>query len=171
MLDAMPADVKQSNDALKYTEQYMLENYGSMLDLTGEGQVGNTPFLKFEGFEFNQGRSDVGAFAAPLPKFSGYLVDKFEAASIDLVNGIYNMFGGEAKDVVAMREKADQIRANTLQFSESMGGSFTDGQFANGFDAAKWVCIREAVPTMSVLIPAATVTTVASRAVQQHHGG
>ena len=161
MLDAMPADVKQSNDALKYTEQYMLENYGSMLDLTGEGQVGNTPFLKFEGFELNQGRSDVGAFAAPLPKFSGYLVDKFEAASIDLVNGIYNLFGGEAKDVEAMREKADEIRANTLQFSESMSGSFTDGQFANGLMQLSGF-VSEAVPTMSVLIPAATVTTVAT---------
>ena len=161
MLGAMPADIKQSKEALKYTEQYMLENYGSMLDLTGEGQVGNTPFLKFEGFELNQGRSDVGAFAAPLPKFSGYLVDKFEAASIDLVNGIYNLFGGEAKDVEAMRKKADEIRANTLQFSESMSGSFTDGQFANGLMQLSGF-VSEAVPTMSVLIPAATVTTVAT---------
>ena len=161
MLGAMPADIKQSKEALKYTEQYMLENYGSMLDLTGEGQVGNTPFLKFEGFDLNQGRSDVGAFVAPLPKFSGYLVDKFEAASIDLVNGIYNLFGGEAKDVEAMREKADEIRSNTLQFSESMSGSFTDGQFANGLMQLSGF-VSEAVPTMSVLIPAATVTTVAT---------
>ena len=161
MLNAMPADVKQSNEALKYTEQYMLENYGSMVDLTGEGQVGNTPFLKFEGFEFAEGRSDVFAFSAPIPKFSGYLVDKFDAAGIDIINGIYNMFGGEAKDVTAMREKAEQIRANTLQFSESMSGSFTDGQFANGLMQLSGF-VSEAVPTMSVLIPAATVTTVAT---------
>ena len=38
MLDAMPKDVKGSDVALKYTEQYMLENYGSMLDLTGRGR-------------------------------------------------------------------------------------------------------------------------------------
>ena len=74
---------------------------------------------------------DLG-IGLPAPKFSGYLVDKFEAAGIDLVNAMYNLFGGEEKDITAMREKADEVRANTLQFTESMSGSFTDGQFGNG---------------------------------------
>ncbi len=152
MLDAMPKDVKGSDVALKYTEQYMLENYGSMLDLTGEGQVGNTPFLKFEGF---------GGGLRATPNFSGYLVDRFDAASVDLVNAIYNLFGGEAKDITAMREKAEEVRSNTLQFTESMSGSFTDGQFANGLMQLSGF-ISESTPTMAVLIPSAAVTTVAT---------
>tara|TARA_A100001515_G_scaffold37311_1_gene29346 strand:+ start:389 stop:5623 length:5235 start_codon:yes stop_codon:yes gene_type:complete len=155
MLEAMPKDIKQSDEALKYTEQYMLENYGSMVDLTGEGQVGSTPFLKFDGFGLGPSKSTV------YPKFSGYLVDKFDAAGIDLVNAMYNLFGGEEKDITAMREKADEVRANTLQFTESMSGSFTDGQFGNGLMQLSGF-LSESVPTMSVLIPAATVTTVAS---------
>lgn len=99
----MPANVRQSNEALLHMEQFMLENYGSMLDLSGEGQVGNTPFLQFDGFEPS---GYIGAGGPGYrPKFSGYLVDKLEAASIDLVNGIYNMFGGDEKTVVEMRRK------------------------------------------------------------------
>jgi hypothetical protein len=161
MLDAMPKNIRQSQEALKYTEQYMLENYGSMLDLTGEGQVGNTPFLKFDGFEMASGNSEVFAATMPVPKFSGYLVDKFDAAGIDLVNAVYNMFGGEAKNVEQMREKADEIRANTLQFTESMSGNFTDMQFANGLMQLSGF-LAESTPTMAVLIPAAAVTTTAT---------
>jgi hypothetical protein len=154
--DAMPANVRQSNEALLHMEQFMLENYGSMLDLSGEGQVGNTPFLQFDGFEPS---GYIGAGGPGYrPKFSGYLVDKLEAASIDLVNGIYNMFGGDEKTVVEMREKAEELRANTLQFTESMTGSFADGQFKNGLMQMGGF-VSEATPTMAVLIPAAAVTT------------
>ena len=154
--DAMPANVRQSNEALLHMEQFMLENYGSMLDLSGEGQVGNTPFLQFDGFEPS---GYIGAGGPGYrPKFSGYLVDKFEAASIDLVNGIYNMFGGDEKTVVEMREMAEELRANTLQFTESMTGSFADGQFKNGLMQMGGF-VAEATPTMAVLIPTAAVTT------------
>mgnify|MGYP003669672063 CR=1 FL=1 len=155
----MPADISGSEEALLYMEQFMLENYGSMLDLTGEGQVGNTPFLQFDGFEPS---GYIGAGGSGYrPKFSGYIVDKFDAAGIDVINGIYNMFGGDAKTVVEMREKAEELRANTLQFTESMSGSFTDGQFKNGMMQMGGF-VSEAAPTMAILIPAATVTTVAT---------
>lgn len=158
---AMPSNIKQSKEAQMYMEQYMLEQYGSMLDLTGEGQIGNTPFLQFDGFEPTGYVEKKGRGPGFTPKFSGYIVDKFNAAGIDLVNGIYNMFGGDAKTVVEMREEADRIRANTLQFTESMSGSFTDGQFGNGLMQMSGF-ISEAVPTMSVLIPTAVVTTAAT---------
>ena len=156
----MPADVAQSKDAQLYMEQYMLENYGSMMDLTGEGEVGNTPFLQFDGFEPSGYYSPTGG-AGFKPKFSGYLVDKFDAASIDIVNGIYNFFGGDAKTVTEMRERAEELRANTLQFTESMSGNFADGEFGKGLKQMGGF-ITESVPSMSILIPAATVTTIAT---------
>lgn len=154
---AMPADIRESEEAMKYMEQHMLEQYGSMVDLTGEGRVGNTPVLQFNGWSPIDNK-----FGAPVvPKFSGYLVDKFEAAGIDLVNAVYNLFGDEA-DVIANREKAEEIRRKTLQFTETMSGSFADGEFGNGL-AQLGGFVSESTPTMMVMIPAAAVTGYATR--------
>ena len=156
----MPADIKESKEAQLYMEQFMLENYGAMLDLTGEGEIGNTPFLQFDGW---QPSTYYGAAGGPgfRPKFSGYLVDRYDAAGIDLINGIYNFFGGDAKTVVENREIAEKIRANTLQFETTMVGSFTDGEFLRGLKQMTGF-VAEATPVMSILIPTATVTTVAT---------
>ena len=155
----MPADIKQSKEAQLYMEQHMLENYGAMLDLTGEGEIGNTPFLQFDGFEPS---GYIGAGGAGYrPKFSGYVVDRFNAAGIDVVNGIYNFFGGDVKTVVELREHAEEIRATTLQFETTMTESFTDGEFGRGLKQMSGF-VAEATPTMAILIPTAAVTTAAT---------
>ena len=154
----MPADIKQSKEAQLYMEQYMLENYGAMIDLTGEGEIGNTPFLQFDGF---QAKGIPGTAGGIQPVFSGYLVDRYEAAGIDVINGIYNFFGGDAKTVVENREIAEEIRANTLQFETTMSGSFADGEFLRGLKQMSGF-IAEASPVMSILIPTATVTSIAT---------
>ena len=153
----MPANIKQSKEAQLYMEQYMLENYGSMLDLTGEGEIGNTPFLQFDGWKSDQGP----VMSTFTPQFSGYVVDKFDAAGIDVVNAIYNIFGGSAENITARREHAEKMRANTLQFTETMAGSFADGEFLRGLKQMSGF-VSEATPTMMVLIPTAAATTVAT---------
>ena len=60
-----------------------------------------------------------------------------------------------------MRERAEELRANTLQFTESMSGNFADGEFGKGLKQMGGF-ITESVPSMSILIPAATVTTIAT---------
>ena len=124
----MPDNVKGDEKALEYMEQYMLENYRSMIDLSGDGTVGNTPFLQFDGFETWRSGDVVGV----APQFSGYLADKFEAAGIDIINSVYNFFGGSAKNVSERREEAERIREETLQFQNGVGESFSNNDFING---------------------------------------
>ena len=100
----MPDRIKGDEEALEYMEQYMLENYRSMIDVSGDGRVGNTPVLKFDGFETWRSGDMMGI----TPKFSGYLADKFEAAGIDIINSVYNFFGGSAKNVSERREQAEK---------------------------------------------------------------
>ena len=145
----LPEDHKLNEDSLRYTEQFLLEEYGAMVDLTGEGQVGNTPFLQFDGFETRR----AGDMVLPLPKFSGYLVDKFEAAGIDLVNGFINFFSS-AETIKERRERAEELRRNTLQFTEGM----TEGSFTNAVMQTAGY-IAEAAPVMSVTLPAAVATS------------
>ena len=149
----MPDSVKGDEEALEYMEQYMLENYRSMIDLSGDGTVGNTPFLQFDGFKTWKSGDVVGA----APQFSGYLADKFEAAGIDIINSVYNFFGGSAKNVSARREQAEKIREETLQFQNGVGESFSNNDFINGIKQIAGFA-AEAAPTMAVMIPTATAT-------------
>lgn len=149
----MPDRIKGDEEALEYMEQYMLENYRSMIDVSGDGRVGNTPVLKFDGFETWRSGDMMGI----TPKFSGYLADKFEAAGIDIINSVYNFFGGSAKNVSERREQAEKIREETLQFSTGVGESFSDGDFLNGLTQMGGFA-AEAAPTMAIMIPAATAT-------------
>tara|TARA_R110000803_G_scaffold132932_3_gene200117 strand:- start:1754 stop:6961 length:5208 start_codon:yes stop_codon:yes gene_type:complete len=149
----MPDNVKGDEKALEYMEQYMLENYRSMIDLSGDGTVGNTPFLQFDGFETWRSGDVVGV----APQFSGYLADKFEAAGIDIINSVYNFFGGSAKNVSERREEAERIREETLQFQNGVGESFSNNDFINGIKQIAGFA-AEATPTMAVMIPAATAT-------------
>lgn len=154
MLSNIPDNIKNNEEALEYLEQYMLVNYRSMIDVSGDGTVGNTPVLQFDGFGFSPMTPVLGGLA---PMFSGYLVDKFEAAGIDIVNSVYNFFGGSAKTVVERREKAEKIREETLQFTNGVGESFSDGEFLNGLTQMAGFA-AEAAPTMAIMIPAATAT-------------
>ena len=153
MKSNMPEHVKGDEEALEYMEQYMLENYRSMIDVSGDGRVGNTPVLKFDGFETWRSGDMMGI----TPKFSGYLADKFEAAGIDIINSVYNFFGGSAKSVSERREQAENIREETLQFTSGVGDSFSDGDFLNGLTQMGGFA-AEAAPTMAIMIPAATAT-------------
>ncbi len=150
----MPDNIKGDKEALEYMEQYMLENYRSMIDLSGDGTVGNTPVLQFDGFKTWKSGDVVGV----APQFSGYLADKFEAAGIDIINSVYNFFGGSAKTVSEKREKAEKIREETLQFQSGVGESFSNNDFINGITQIAGFA-AEAAPTMAVMIPAATATS------------
>jgi hypothetical protein len=154
MKSNIPDHIKNDEEALEYLEQYMLENYRSMIDVSGDGTVGNTPFLQFDGFGFSPMTPILGGLT---PKFSGYLVDKFEAAGIDIINSVYNFFGGSAKNVSERREHAEKIREETLQFTSGVGESFSDGDFLNGLTQMAGFA-AEAAPTMAIMIPAATAT-------------
>ena len=151
LLNAMPEEMKNDPEALKNLEQSMLEDYGAMIDLTGEGQVGNKPLLSFDGFEVIRS----GDMVFPMPKFSGYLADRWEAGRLDMINGFaYAMTafrGGE--DIVERREEAEQIRAETLQFVDGM----TSGDLGNGA-AQLFGNIAEAGPNLSVMLPVGVAT-------------
>lgn len=151
LLKAMPEEMKNDPEALKNLEQSMLEDYGAMIDLTGEGQVGNKPLLNFDGFEVIR----AGDMVLPMPKFSGYLADRWEAGRLDMINGFaYAMTafrGGE--DIVERREEAEQIRAETLQFVDGM----TSGDLGNGA-AQLFGNIAEAGPNLSVMLPVGVAT-------------
>ena len=145
---SMPPGFKDDPESMEYVEQYMLENYGSMVDVSEDGRVGSTPFLQFEGFEvFRSG--DMGM---PLPRFSGYLVDKLDAASIDLVSGFINFFSS-GKTITDRRERAEDIRQKTLQFTDGI----TEGSFTNALMQTSGH-LAESAPTMAVLLPLAAAT-------------
>lgn len=144
ILNSIP-EGERTPEKLKELEQYMLENYNSMIDLSGEGEVGSTPFLDVE--------VGTGVGGYPTFKFSGYIADKFNSSGIDVINGFYNFFGGEAATVEERRKKAEEIRRTTLQFTESMSeGDFTNGlKQLMGFTA-------EAAPIMAITLPAGVAT-------------
>ena len=127
----------------------MLENYNSMVDLTGEGRVGNTPFLDAKWVLNPKSGSDVSLI--PHLEFSGYLVDKLQAGGIDLINGFYAFFGGKAKTVEERRKQAEELRVKTLQFKDD-GGIVNQAMESIGF-------LSEAAPTMAVTLPLAVGTS------------
>ncbi len=143
---------KEDPEAMKVLEQQMLEDYGAMVDLTSDGQVGSTPFLQFDGFEVI-GKGDT---RFPAPKFSGYLVDSFKAAKIDMVSGFINFFSS-GTTIKERREKSEELRRTTLQFSEGLSSSVGKGDFTN---AAMQISgyMASAAPTMAVTLPAAVAT-------------
>jgi len=149
----MPEDRKGDTEALQFLEQQMLEDYGGMVDLTSDGRVGSTPFLQFDGFEAMRS----GDVAMPVPKFSGYLVDNFRAAGIDLVSGFINFFSS-GSTIKERREKAEEIRKNTLQFTEGLSTNVKEGDFVNAIMQTSGY-MAEATPIMSVTLPAAVATS------------
>ena len=148
ILNSIPQD-QQTPKKLRDMEQYMLENYNSMVDLTGEGRVGNTPFLDAKWVLNPKSGSDVSLI--PHLEFSGYLVDKLQAGGIDLINGFYAFFGGKAKTVEERRKQAEELRVKTLQFKDD-GGIVNQAMESIGF-------LSEAAPTMAVTLPLAVGTS------------
>ncbi len=151
LLAAMPEEMKNDPEALKNLEQSMLEDFGAMIDLTGEGQVGNQPLLSFDGFEVIR----AGDMVLPMPKFSGYLADRWKAGRLDMINGFaYAMTGFRGgPEIVERREEAEQVRAETLQFVDGM----TSGNLGNGA-AQLFGNIAEAGPNLSVMLPVGVAT-------------
>ena len=155
LLDRMPEEMKNDPEALKNLEQSMLEEYGAIIDLTGEGQVGNKPLLSFDGFErVFMGGGPMGSFGLR-PKFSGYLADRWEAGKLDMINGFaYAMTGFRGGEMIEeRRKKAEEIRATTLQFVDGM----TEGDLGNGM-AQLFGNIAEAGPNLSVMLPVGVAT-------------
>jgi hypothetical protein len=144
ILNSIP-ESERTPEKLRDLEQHMLENYNSMIDLSGEGEVGNTPFLDADVI--------VGSGGFPVFQFSGYIADKFQSSGMDLINGFYNFFGGEAATVEERRKKAEEIRRTTLQFTEGM----SEGDFSNGLKQLMGFT-AEAAPIMAITIPAGVAT-------------
>ena len=138
----------RGEEGKEYLEQYMLEEFGAMADIDEDGQVGNTPFLQFDGFKvFNSG--DV---TTVIPEFSGYLPDKLKAAAIDLTNGFINFWSSD-QTIKDRREEAEKLRRETLQFVDGAG----EGDLTNAILLTTGY-IAEAIPTLSVTLPLAVVT-------------
>lgn len=148
LLNQLPEDKRNDTQYLKDLEQKILEEQAIKLDLTGDDEVGNTPFL--------DANLVYGAGMKPSLQFSGYLVDKAHAAGLDLINGfayMANGFSTEGTDIVKRREEAEELRDYTLQFVDGM----TEGDFENGMKQLLGG-FAEAAPTLSVVLPAAMAT-------------
>lgn len=151
IMDNLPQSAREDQDVLMGIEQQMLEDYGAYVDLTGEGEVGNTPFLKFEGFE----TLASGDMVIPVPQFSGYLADKWNAGELDLINAFRYAINGfsATPEMVQSRAQAEELRRTTLQFVDGM----TEGDF-NNFARQMLGNFAEAGPQMSVVLPAGVAT-------------
>tara|TARA_Y100000114_G_scaffold157200_1_gene187966 strand:- start:33 stop:5333 length:5301 start_codon:yes stop_codon:yes gene_type:complete len=147
IIDNLPAEAREDETVLKGIEQQLLEDYGAYIDLTGEGEVGNTHFLKFEGFRAHRGGAG--------PQFSGFLVDKWNAGQLDLINAFRYAVNGfdTTPEIIETRQEAEELRRTTLQFVDGM----TEGDFAN-FSKQMLGNFAEAGPQMSVVLPAGIAT-------------
>jgi len=111
MLASLTPEQRQDQQYLTQLEQEAYDTHRLMLDLSGEGRIGNKPILQYDGIF----TSFPHKF--PVPRFSGYLADMFQAGGIDLVNAFAQFFE-PASSVAERRERAEKLRETTLQFDD-----------------------------------------------------
>ena len=77
-IQLLPQEYKEDEAYQESLEQYLLEEYGGMVDINQDGVVGSVPFLQFDGFAAIQGMGPV------YPRWSGYLIDQLYASGMIL---------------------------------------------------------------------------------------
>ena len=146
-IQLLPQEYKEDEAYQESLEQYLLEEYGGMVDINQDGVVGSVPFLQFDGFAAIQGMGPV------YPRWSGYLIDQLYASGNDLV-AAWALLTGDEKQRKEALAKAQEYRSTTRQYTNTMMENLDEGEFQRAAEQAMGV-FMEAAPTMGILIPSA----------------
>jgi len=109
---SLPTEHQQNSESLRHIENDIFERTMMLVDMDEDGTVNTQPLIEWGGW----GTAVWGNQMIKYPKFEGYMPDLIRAGSLDLINGVANMFGAPDEDVRSRRERAEQYRSGAMQF-------------------------------------------------------